>query len=114
MSQRAREGGVTMFRKDGMPQEAREGGVTMFRKNGMSQGAREGGATMSGCTVCHKEPGKAVRLCMSGVGVNVSKLTGIHHLLLSSRTNVRDLNPRTSRFLPMVEMTEKWSNDRKT
>jgi len=57
------------------------------------------------------------------VGVNASKLTGTHHLLLSSRTNVRDLNPRTSRFLgncscialityilvaiPMVEMTGK-------
>jgi len=114
MPQRAMDGGAVMYRMYGMSQRAREGGVTMFRKNGMSQGAKDGGATMSGCTVCRKEPEKAVRLCMSGVGVNVSKLTGIHHLLLSSRTNVRDLNPRTSRFLPMVEMTEKWSNDRKT
>jgi len=30
----------------------------------MPQGARDGGVAMSGCTVCHKEPGMAVWLIM--------------------------------------------------
>jgi len=38
----------------------------MYRMYGMPQGARDGGAAMSGCTVCRKEPGMAVRLCQDG------------------------------------------------